>query len=78
MARRAEELGVAKANLPFIRDRFEEADQQFFERVEKGFAAIAAAEPDRFCVVESSGSIENLAAVIWDLVRPVLPKIGRW
>ena len=73
-ARRA----ARQANLPFMRDRFEEADQQFFERVEKGFAAIAAAEPDRFCVVESSGSIENLAAVIWDLVRPVLPKIGRW
>ena len=67
-----------QVNLPFMRDRFEEADRQFFERVEKGFAAIAAAEPDRFCVVEASGSVESVSGRIWELVRPVLPKIGRW
>ena len=67
-----------QANLPFMRDRFEEADRQFFERVEKGFAAIAAAEPDRFCVVEASAPVESVSGRIWDLVRPVLPKIGRW
>jgi dTMP kinase len=74
----ASRRATRQANLPFMRDRFEEADQQFFDRVEKGFAATAAAEPDRFRVVEASGSIENLATVIWNLVRPVLPKIGRW
>ena len=73
-ARRAQR----QANLPFMRDRFEESDRQFFERVEKGFAAIAAAEPDRFSVVEASGSLESVSGRIWDLVRPVLPKIGRW
>jgi dTMP kinase len=67
-----------QANLPFMRDRIEESDQQFFDRVEKGFAAIAAAEPDRFCVVEASGSVENVAGRIWDFVRPALPKLGRW
>jgi dTMP kinase len=61
-----------------MRDRFEEADRQFFERVEKGFGAIAAAEPDRFCVVEASGPVEKVFARIWDLVSPVLPKFGRW
>ena len=67
-----------QSTLPFMRDRFEEADRQFFERVEKGFAAIVAAEPGRFRAVEASGSKESVAARIWDLVRPVLPKIGRW
>jgi dTMP kinase len=74
----AQRRAQRQSTLPFMRDRFEEADRQFFERVEKGFAAIAAAEADRFCVVEASASVESVSARIWDLVRPVLPKIGRW
>jgi dTMP kinase len=69
---------VRQSNLPFMRDRIEEADQKFFERVEKGFAAIAAVEPNRFRTVDASGSIEQVSDRVWNLVRPVLPKIGRW
>jgi dTMP kinase len=69
---------LRQSTLPFMRDRIEEADRKFFERVEKGFAAIAAAEPNRVRVVEASASVEYVAARIWDIVRPVLPKIGRW
>jgi dTMP kinase len=69
---------MRQASLPFMRDRIEEADRKFFERVEKGFATIAATEPQRVREVEASGSVENVAAKIWELVRPVLPKIGRW
>jgi len=67
--------------LPFsepLRDRMEEADRNFFERVAKGFRAIAAAEPDRVRVVDGSGPVETTFAKIWELVQPVLPKIGRW
>ena len=69
---------MRQSSLPFMRDRFEEGDRQFFERVENGFAAIAAAEPDRFRMVDASGAIESVATRIWDIVRAVLPKIGRW
>ena len=69
---------LRQSSLPFMRDRIEEADRQFFERVDRGFAAMAAAEPNRFRVVETSGSMESVSDQIWDLVRPVLPKIGRW
>jgi len=69
---------LRQSTLPFMRDRIEEADRQFFERVEHGFAIIAAAEPKRFRVVEASGTLESVADRIWDLVRPVLPKLGRW
>jgi dTMP kinase len=69
---------LRQSTLPFMRDRIEEADRKFFERVEKGFAAIAAAEPARLRVVEASGSVERVAAKIWELVRPVLPTVGRW
>jgi dTMP kinase len=67
--------------LPFsepLRDRMEEADRDFFERVARGFKAIAAAEPERVRVVESSSSVENTFAKIWELVQAVLPKTGRW
>jgi dTMP kinase len=69
------------AKLPFaepLRDRMEEADRDFFERVAKGFKAIAAAEPDRVHVVDSSNSVENTFAKIWEIVQPGLPKTGRW
>ena len=69
---------MRQSTLPFMRDRIEEADRKFFERVEQGFAAIAAAEPNRFRIVEASGSIEGVSERIYDLIRPVLPKIGRW
>jgi dTMP kinase len=67
--------------LPFaepLRDRMEEADRAFFERVAEGFKAIAAAEPDRVRVVDGSGSVENIFETIWELVSSVLPKTGRW
>jgi dTMP kinase len=67
--------------LPFnepLRDRMEEADRNFFERVAEGFQAIAAGEPARVRVVDGSGAVENVFEKIWNLVSPILPKIGRW
>jgi len=69
---------MRQSNLPFMRDRMEEADRKFFERVEKGFAAIAAAEPKRVRQLEASGSVEGVCGRVWELVRPVLPSLGRW
>jgi len=69
---------LRQSTLPFMRDRIEEAGRQFFERVERGFASLAAAEPARIRLVEASGTIEGVSERIWDLVRPALPKIGRW
>jgi len=69
---------MRQSTLPFMRDRIEESDRAFFERVNQGFATIAAAEPKRFRVLDSSSSIEHVSDRVWDLVRPALPKIGRW
>ena len=69
---------MRQANLPFIRDRIEEANEEFFARVDKGFQAIAAAEPARVRAVDASGSIENVCLKIWQLIQPLLPKTGRW
>ena len=69
---------MRQATLPFIRDRIEESNQEFFARVEKGYEAIAAAEPARFRVVDASGSIDSVCVKIWECVQPLLPKAGRW
>ena len=74
----AERLQSRQSTLPFVRDRIEEGDRYFFERVAQGYEAIAAAEPNRVRVVNGSGPVEVVCENIWELVRPVLPHVGRW
>ena len=69
---------MRQSTLPFMRDRIEESDKKFFERVVKGYAAIAAAEKNRVRVLDGSGSTENVCEKIWEIVQPILPKVGRW
>jgi dTMP kinase len=69
---------VRQATLPFMRDRMEEADKGFFERVAGGYEAIAAAEPERVRVLDGADSVEHVFKKIWELVQPILPKTGRW
>jgi len=69
---RAERLRSRQATLPFVRDRIEEADREFFARVERGFDSIAVAEPARVCVLDASGSPDEVAAVIWEKIHPLL------
>jgi dTMP kinase len=71
-------LAARQATMAFVRDRIEEASQEFFARVARGFEAIAAAEPGRIKVVDTSGPLESVSIKIWQLVQPLLPKSGRW
>ena len=66
-----------QATLAFVRDRSEEADQSFFERVDHGYREIAAAEPGRICSVDAVGSVEEVAARVWALVSPWLAALPR-
>lgn len=45
-------------------DRFEQQDLDFFERVRAGYAARAAAAPQRFARIDASLSVEQVAAQI--------------
>lgn len=74
----AERLRSRQETLPFVRDRIEESDRKFFERVAHGFGVIAATEPERVKLINGAQAIENVFAAIWELVQPVLPKLGRW
>jgi dTMP kinase len=55
-----------------VRDRFEESDRAFFERVEQGYRAVAIAEPHRVKVVDATKSVEQVAAAIWQQVAPLI------
>jgi dTMP kinase len=73
-----ERLRSRQTNMPFVRDRIEEADQKFFEQVARGFEAVAAAEPQRVKWVDGALTEDIVLENIWELVQPVLPKVGRW
>jgi dTMP kinase len=74
----AERLRSRQENLPFVRDRIEEADRKFFERVTHGFDVIAATEPQRVKLINGAQPVETVCAAIWEHVQPLLPKLGRW
>jgi dTMP kinase len=53
-------------------DRFEQADREFFQRVEAGYRALAAAEPQRVRMIDATRSIEEVRADLWRAVGPVV------
>ncbi len=67
-ARRLSREGTA----PAVRDRMEEADRTFFEKVEEGFDAIARQEPARVKVIDASQDRETVAQAIWGHVSKLL------
>ncbi len=66
-----------QSTMPFLRDRMEEADRDFFERVAAGYQEIAALEPSRVRPVPASGSIQELQDRIWSCVAPLLSPVDR-
>ena len=70
----AERLLARQATMPFMRDRFEEDDRSFFERVARGCRAIAAMEPERVRLIDGAGAAEEVREIIWEHVHPLLPK----
>src|SRR5262245_4603815 len=75
--RMSEERRLARqSTLEFIRDRMEEADRAFFERVAQGYRAIAAAEPKRVRVIDGGGAVQAIEGEIWNVVEPLLKAKG--
>lgn len=63
-------------NLPMEiqRDRFEESDRAFFERVAAGYMAIAASEPNRVRIIDANGSVEDVRTTIWTRIQHLLAR----
>jgi len=59
-----------------VRDRMEEADRAFFERVEKGFETIARQQSQRIKVVDATKAIGSVQNAIWGQVQPLLNGAG--
>lgn len=50
-------------------DRLERLGPSFQQRVADGFRRLAADDPDRWMVVDGTGSVEDVAAAVWTGVR---------
>ena len=63
-------------NLPLDikRDRFEENDRAFFERVAQGFQAVAESEPNRVRLVDANGTVEDVRKEIWSRIQHPLAR----
>jgi dTMP kinase len=68
------EIGMARvhARSNGVLDRMEQEALGFFEAVRAGYLALAAAEPERFLVLDGSESVEVLEEKIWAAVQPRL------
>jgi dTMP kinase len=68
-----ERLRSRQSTMPFMRDRIEEADRDFFERVAHGYEKIAEAEPERVRKIDAGGDVETVRRAIWHEVERILP-----
>ena len=58
------------------RDRFEREDIAFHHRVREGYLKLAAAEPERWLVVDASQLKRKIAEIIWQRVNQLLSGRG--
>ena len=65
------EQGLARKQS--LKDRFELEDLSFHRRVREGYVKMAAAEPDRWLVIDTSLPKGKIAEIIWDRVSQLLP-----
>lgn len=71
----AERLRSRQSAQPAVRDRIEEADRKFFERVAHGFGVIAASEPQRVKFINGALPVDVVGNAIWEIVQSALPRI---
>jgi dTMP kinase len=68
------EQGLARKRS--LKDRFEREDLSFHRRIREGYLKMAAAEPDRWLVIDASLPKRKVTQTIWDRVSPLLPKFA--
>jgi len=61
-------------------DRMESNVAGFHERVRAGYRSLAATDPDRWTLVDGTGLVEDVAALVWEAVSgrldPADPRSG--
>ncbi|MCL4130399.1 UNVERIFIED_CONTAM: hypothetical protein GTU68_051654 [Idotea baltica] len=64
------EVAVTRLNRSL--DRFEQEGEGFHTRVASTFDQLAMEDDERWLVVDGSGSIDDVAAEVWDRLKPAL------
>ena len=59
------------------RDRMEGVGDGFHGRVVAGFRSLAAADPDRWVVLDGTGSVDDVAERVWTAVAPRIGVVDR-
>jgi len=70
------EIGLARAGQRGELDRFEREKQSFFEKVRDTYLQRAAAEPERFCVIDAGQPLVAVQADIQAALKPFLARYG--
>ncbi len=66
------EVGLGRANHRGAPDRIEREKHEFFARVRECYLDLAIAEPDRFVVIDTTRSLEDVQADVMLLVQQLL------
>lgn len=70
-------VGVARARVADVApDRLESEGPGFHHRVRAGFAAQAAADPDRWIVVDGTAEPDAIAVAVWEALLGRFPELG--
>ncbi|MGD9388707.1 MAG: dTMP kinase [Gammaproteobacteria bacterium] len=69
-------VGLERAGARGAADRFEQERLEFFGRVREGYLARAAAEPDRFRVVDASRPLREVRQQLRDYIKEFLQANG--
>ncbi|MCL2655152.1 MAG: dTMP kinase [Coriobacteriia bacterium] len=72
------EIGLPRATKELEPDRLEQEDRAFHERVHEGFLAIAAAEPERVRLIDTSGEKLATRHSIARQLLDLLPELKSW
>jgi len=76
------EAGLSRARMRNARaddlseERLDRQSLDFHRRVQQGYREIAALEPQRFRLVDGSGTLDAVAERVWAVVSPVLKDHG--
>ena len=70
----ARRQGRLLPGLENVRDRMEEADRGFFERVEEGYRKLVVTEPDRVRTIDATLAVDRVSQAVWMAVEPLLSR----
>ena len=69
------EVGIGRRNSSQKVDRLDLQQRAFYDRVQAGYEILAQKNPHRIRLVDGSKSINEVAMMVWEVVKPHLPHL---